>query len=280
MGLAKLGMSLVQKTSVWVKAAGKTSALQTKPLSSVKKLEGLNLASIKQDIAVFSNKIKAVEPYKSLLVRECDKPVNTIYFKNYLSEKEIRAFEKYIETYGNNNGLRDGDIVVGDAIRAMAFKKAQPLSSDAYVYRGISRDSRLSSQKFLNSFKEGASIVDEGLLSTSTSLEHIKNTIFLDNAINSNGILLRIHLPAGTKGILLDYNEYLLPNSSKLKINLLTEINGIKIGDCEYILPNSQKPEYIENIRNIAKKYLNSEYEFDKKIGLKVLNILENAKID
>ena len=99
MGLAKLGLNLAHKTSVWVKAAGKTSALQTKPLSSVKKLEGLNLASIKQDIAVFSNKIKAVEPYKSLLVRECDKPVNAIYFKNYLSEKEIRQLERAVTGY-------------------------------------------------------------------------------------------------------------------------------------------------------------------------------------
>lgn len=36
MALGKLGLSLVKKTSAWVKAAGKTSILQTKPINPTK----------------------------------------------------------------------------------------------------------------------------------------------------------------------------------------------------------------------------------------------------
>ena len=43
MGLGKIGMSLAQKTASWVKAAGKTSVLQTKPITPTQ-LQGLRLA--------------------------------------------------------------------------------------------------------------------------------------------------------------------------------------------------------------------------------------------
>ena len=43
MGLEKIGMSLAQKTASWVKAAGKTSVLQTKPITPTQ-LQGLRLA--------------------------------------------------------------------------------------------------------------------------------------------------------------------------------------------------------------------------------------------
>ena len=42
MSLGKIGMSLAQKTSAWVKAAGKTSVLQTKPIQTVN-MRGLNM---------------------------------------------------------------------------------------------------------------------------------------------------------------------------------------------------------------------------------------------
>lgn len=43
MGLEKLGLSLAQKTSVWVKNAGKTNALQSKPIN-LTKLRNVHLA--------------------------------------------------------------------------------------------------------------------------------------------------------------------------------------------------------------------------------------------
>lgn len=44
MGLEKIGMSLVQRTASWVKAAGKTSILQTKPISPTQ-IQGLRFSS-------------------------------------------------------------------------------------------------------------------------------------------------------------------------------------------------------------------------------------------
>ena len=51
MGLGKLGMSLVQKTSAWVKACGKTSILQTKPVQKVNinELKYINVSHIKYE---------------------------------------------------------------------------------------------------------------------------------------------------------------------------------------------------------------------------------------
>lgn len=227
---------------------------------------------IENNTVQFSNLVKAKEPYKSLLVKQGDKAVKCPYFREYYDERTIKAFDKYIENYGNNSGLREGFINIGNTIRANAFKKALPLQEDAYVYRGIERLGLKSSSRFIDSVKEGTILVDEGCMSTSTSLEHIKNTIFIDNAIKNDGILFRIHLPKGTKGVMLNDNEFLLPNSSKLKIKSIETINGIKIAQCEYILPNSYNPEYINHIKSIAEKMLKSSDKVDIMRAQKILS--------
>lgn len=58
MGLTKLGLNLAQKTSTWVKACGKTSILQTKPVGKIN-FEGLKFAvGVKNDVVQISRRVK------------------------------------------------------------------------------------------------------------------------------------------------------------------------------------------------------------------------------
>ncbi len=54
-----------------------------------------------------------------------------------------------------------------------------------------------------------------------------------------DGVLTRIRLPKGTKGVFGGNNEYLLPRNSQIKINNIEVIDGLKVANCEYILPKS-----------------------------------------
>ena len=67
MGLEKIGMSLAQKTASWVKAAGKTSVLQTKPITPTQ-LQGLRLVpNLACDTVQLSNTSYLLESFvKSL----------------------------------------------------------------------------------------------------------------------------------------------------------------------------------------------------------------------
>ena len=176
--------------------------------------------------------------YEQLLLRAGDKPVETPYFKDYMQDNIIKSFEEYIKTYGENLYLRRG-YKPGELTLEMdeGFRQAPTLERDATVYRGLEKLSLKDSQEFLDTFKEGAIIEDKGFMSTSISLKHIKNTIFIDKAMKHNGIIMRIHLPKGTKGVKLDYEEFLLPRNSKIKINSIQEVDGVKVADCEYLLP-------------------------------------------
>lgn len=58
MGLEKIGMSLVQKTSAWVKATGKTSILQTKTINP-KEFKGCNFKPLEKDVFVSTTKNKS-----------------------------------------------------------------------------------------------------------------------------------------------------------------------------------------------------------------------------
>lgn len=182
--------------------------------------------------------VEACEPYKSLLVKKGDKQVISKNFREYLNNEELEAFNDYFETYGHNRGLRDGEpLRKDDLLMLSGFKKAPALEQDAVVYRGVERLRFKSSQNFIDSIEKGTIIDDPGFMSTSTNLVDIKNTIFIHNAINSDGLIIRIHLPKGTRGVLMDYNEYLLPLNSKLLMKDVEKINGLKIVDAEYILP-------------------------------------------
>ena len=234
MTLGKIGTTLGKEIIAWTRSGKNLLAMIPVKINTA----GLKLApQLERDtIEITKKTIDAVEPYRSLLVRNSDKQVVSKYYKEYLSDKEIKSLNKYIETYGNNSGLREGIISKGDLRRDGAFLKAPALQDNATVYRGLERLRLNSSQKYIDSLKPGMIIKEPAFLSTSTSLSDLKNTIFIDNAFNSHGAIMRIQLPKGTKGILLDYNEYLLPRNSKIKINSMEIVDGTKILNCEYLL--------------------------------------------
>lgn len=182
------------------------------------------------------NQVVELNEYEQLLWKVGDKAVETQYYKDYMPENIIDAFGDYIEMYGENSSLRKG-LKPGELTLDMdkGFELAPAIEEDAVVYRGLEQLGLKGSQKFLDSFKEGAIVEDKGFMSTSISLKHVKNTQFIDRAINYEGIVMRIHLPKGTKGVKLDYEEFLLPRNSKIKINSIQEVNGVKVADCEYI---------------------------------------------
>ena len=90
MSLGKIGMSLAQKTSAWVKAAGKTSVLQTKPIQTV------NMRGLKYDTLelknTFETKLKALlddDCIQAGLSNTCLGSMNKSELYNYLKKSKI-----------------------------------------------------------------------------------------------------------------------------------------------------------------------------------------------
>ncbi len=91
MGLEKLGMSLIQKTSAWVKATGKNSILQTKPIK-VSELEVFKysprLAEDSTKFSIQSNPIDAIYKFKQRFGQ-----FMSDYRCAFMAKHEFRAFE-------------------------------------------------------------------------------------------------------------------------------------------------------------------------------------------
>lgn len=106
MSLGKIGMSLAQKTSAWVKAAGKTSVLQTKPIQTV------NMRGLKYDTLelknTFETKLKALldnDCIQAGLSNTCLGSMNKSELYNYLKTRPIlKNFP--VESF-HNDGLMD-----------------------------------------------------------------------------------------------------------------------------------------------------------------------------
>ena len=165
--------------------------------------------------------------------------------KSYLDNEELSILAEYFDMYPNNVALRTGKLSNKGKkeieIMDRAFKKAPELEEDAVVYRALSNyDGDDINYKwikdFMNSIQEGAIIKDKAYMSTAIESTSSIFRQFAWNAIYSDGVLMRIKLPKGTKA-LIQTDECVLPRNSELKINKVQFIDGVKIVDAEYILP-------------------------------------------
>ena len=178
MGFGKIGMNLAERTASWVKTAGKTSVLQTKPIRSAK-LNGLKYTSeLKTD--TFVKKIESwwspppagyVRPYcqngKTEVIGHHDfHAVNDFYndtlesrlkgiekFKEKNPSKYKELYEKRVAQYNEQiPDLLDSNI---------AFTKLTPQPRDCVAYRGVNRRIGTARQDFdvINAAKIGDTIV-------------------------------------------------------------------------------------------------------------------------
>lgn len=106
MGLEKIGMSLVQKTSTWAKASGKTSILQTNPMQTV------NIRGLKSDTLELKNtfeiKLKTLlddDCIQAGLSRTCLCSMNKSELYNYLKTRPILK-NFHCESF-HNDGLME-----------------------------------------------------------------------------------------------------------------------------------------------------------------------------
>ena len=170
-----------------------------------------------------------------------DKPLKTMHSAEYGTEAERDQLLRYYDDYQCNSAYRGqgGSINVKEELMDSLFKKAPALEEDAVVYRSVNALSS-KNQPFIDSLKDGFVIDNPGYTSTATIVKDSQFYQFTSDVVskNTDGVLMRIHLPKGTKGVLGGHNEYLLPRNSKIKINKINLIDGIKVADCEYILPN------------------------------------------
>ncbi|MFI3300586.1 MAG: hypothetical protein R3Y28_04110 [Candidatus Gastranaerophilales bacterium] len=174
---------------------------------------------------------------------------NTEYthFESYVNNIEEKIIYDYYDRYKYNNKLRKGadasqidDVVILDKV----FDKVPALKEDAIVYRAVSSHPMYQGQEeFMKTLKEGTIITDESYVSTSTDSTNRQFRQFFNDATSpdfSDGMIMRIKLPKGTKGIYGGHYEFLLPRHSQIKINKIEIIGGTKVADCEYILTNNE----------------------------------------
>ncbi len=180
--------------------------------------------------------------------RKTDTPIKTSNYSDFATDEESRAISNYHDLYMYNDSLRNGcdpsqiqDVVLMDRV----IKKAPELTQNSVVYRAVhGADPGLRTlknsvyerqQAFVDSIKPNMIISDKSFVSTSTTATSQQFQQFIDT--ENNGVIMRIKLPKGTKGIYGGYNEYILPRDSQIKINSIETINGYKVADCEYLLP-------------------------------------------
>lgn len=163
--------------------------------------------------------------------------IDTPLISSFVSKEEYRSIAKYVDTCPFNNELRKGKydgkkLPKGVQLMDSAIEKAQPLKHDAYVYRAVSGHIFADDIKFIESIKEGVIITDKAFVSTAKDVDaQFKHFLGFGNSM-----ALRIKLPKGTKGLNVNYSEFVLPRGAQIKVNKIDRVNGI--ADCEYILPD------------------------------------------
>ena len=172
-----------------------------------------------------------------MIGKPTDKPIKTAHIQDYGTMDEIGAINKYYDASGINNSLRKykGSVVPPQAqLMDSLMGKAPALEESATVYRAVDY------KGCVDKLKDGAVIKDYGYISTSTTYNDPQFYQFARSIANGSteGALMRIHLPAGTKGAFGGCNEFLLPRNSQLRVIKTSLINGVKVSDCEYILPH------------------------------------------
>jgi len=233
---------LYRKAKKLAKENGIHSEKECDILKNLSKNEIQEYELLENKIAILSNEqtIRKRNYLEGILCKQEDKPLKSLDSKNYATNDEMEQLLMYYDDYQCNSAYRGqgGNININEKLMDNLFKKAPALEEDAMVYRSVSA-CKSRDQKFIDSFKKGIIIDNPGYTSTATKVNDKQFYQFAGSVVSkdNDGVLMRIHLPKGTKGVLGGYNEYLLPRNSKIKINKMHLIDGIKIADCEYILP-------------------------------------------
>ena len=158
-----------------------------------------------------------------------------------------QALFRYYDQAYINGYLRKGqiteEILQQCKLLDKGFELAKPLEKEAVVYRGVCAPNPKYAEHykvetaFINSLQPGNTFKDRAYVSVATDSQSEMFCQFGGAAIDSEGVLMKIKLPKGTKCI-YSGDEAVLPRNSKFKINDVEYIDGVKIVNCEYILPN------------------------------------------
>ncbi len=177
---------------------------------------------------------------KDTVYRSGDKPVKTANVSEYWNDAESVSLNRYYDDIAYNHEIRQnrGDAELMKNIDSL-FEKAPALEEDAVVYRGVCALKK-GDKPFIDSIKEGGIIYHNAYTSTSTNCLDEQFKHFVSDPMAGNGVVMRIRLPKGTKGILGGHNEYLLPRNSEIKVLKLDTIGGVKVAECEYVLPKTK----------------------------------------
>ena len=146
MGLEKVGLNLAQKTSAWVKATGKGSILQTKPINTAE-LKGINLAQKPVgDSFSFSTK----------RIQELNKKADDL-----LAEIKKDSGAEYIERYSPDivANVNAGNIKTRSEVTYLEFKKLESLRKEkpeVFVLLGDEKGSIYDLQRMMSYYGDDA----------------------------------------------------------------------------------------------------------------------------
>ncbi len=241
MGLGKLGMSLVQKTSAWVKACGKTSILQTKPVQKVNINELKYIGNIKSDIVQITNKNK---PF--VITSEMAAPLHA---KGMVASRLglIRALYKDGKVNYPVDAPKDLMEKTVNYVNKLdlQIQSLPPLKEDLILYRGLIDSPFGDTNKFFRHFvnaKVGDIIIpDEAYtflaLKKSVAQRYGSSAVFNPETGN-NSIFCTVKVHKGSKISFTNRydGEGLLPRRAQYKVlEKMTDNNGNIDISLEYI---------------------------------------------
>lgn len=217
-----------------------TSEYNTLKMLNKSERQEYELLERKIDIISIEQTNRDYDFVNKILCMPEDTMVATKHCTEYINSAEYKELTDYYDNYECNDyyrGNKKAAMNVNEGIMDGLFRKAPALEEEAVVYRAVN-SAQKTNQGFIDSFKDGVVLENPGYTSTATKVDKQFYRFAGDVAKKTeDGVLMRIHLPKGTKGVLGGHNEYLLPRNSQIKVNKIEIINGVKVADCEYILP-------------------------------------------
>ncbi len=175
MGLEKLGMSLAQRTSAWVKATGKTSILQTKPIQKVP-TEGLRLTTLKADIVDLENSFKT--KINSLLNDKC---IQAGLRSTRLSGMQTEELYHYLKTNSTTKGF-EFESFHNDGLQDYIGNK------NLDIFKLQKNEINELVEKYLEAENKFYSTLDDLLFPKSTNTEALK----LEEQLANMGVSVRL----------------------------------------------------------------------------------------
>ena len=292
MGLSKIALNLAERTASYAKVFGKSSILETKPISRVN-VSGLKYsANLKADtfspkIDKWADGIKTTPPYVN---PETTAVVghHSFHAGNSLYNTTIESFYKQIE---RNFAGRPEDIIkikaeglafftennINSLIRNRNFLKLQPQPHQSTVFRARGRgyDGSGADFEIISKAKVGDEIVPSGGFAYAAHLKQQTAPYF-----GSNGMLYEIIVPKGSQiSVNMEHGgEAVFPALSKFKL-LKKETRYIKCIQDEFSKVKNAKAypytyvkmEYVPEIPVLGK-------EFENISNAEIKNFVQKAK--